>query len=125
MYLDFPMPFLFPTFLQMDFSDVPALVGGFALGPLAGVFIELIKCVLYAITMSDTAGVGPMANFLTGVAFVVPAAFIYQRLRTKKGALLGMAVGTVVMTVTMAFANYYIFIPLYETVLGYPMEAIV
>lgn len=125
MYLDFPIPFLFPGFLKLDFSDVPALVGGFALGPIGGVFIELVKNLLYMVSKTDTAGVGPAANFITGVAFVVPASIIYRHLHTKMGALWGMVVGTVSMTVVMAFANYYIFLPLYETVLGYPMEAIV
>lgn len=125
MYLEFPIPFLFPSFLQMDFSDVPALVGGFALGPVAGVLIGLIKNLFHIMTKSDTAWVGPLANFITGIAFVVPASVIYRYMHTKKGALLGLLVGTVSMTVVMAFANYYIFLPLYETVLGYPMAAIV
>lgn len=125
MFLDFPLPVLFPAFLKIDFSDVPALVGGFALGPVAGMLIELIKNVLYMVSKSDTAGVGPAANFLTGVAMVVPASIIYRRLHSRTGALLGMAVGTVVMTVVMAFANYYIFFPLYQTVLGFPKEAII
>lgn len=125
MYLEFPIPFLFPSFLQMDFSDVPALVGGFALGPVAGVLIGLIKNLFHIMTKSDTAWVGPLANFITGIAFVVPASVIYRYMHTKKGALLGLLVGTVSMTVVMAFANYYIFLPLYETVLGYPMAATV
>lgn len=125
MYLNFPIPFLFPGFLKMDFSDVPALVGGFSLGPMGAVFIGLVKNLLYAVSKSDTAGIGPMANFITGVAFVVPASIIYRRLHTRRGALLGMLVGTVVMTVSMAFANYYIFLPLYETVLGIPMKTII
>lgn len=125
MYLEFPIPFLFPPFLQLDFSDVPALVGGFALGPVAGVFIGLIKNLFHIMTKSDTAWVGPLANFITGTAFVVPASIIYRYIHTKKGAFLGLLVGTVSMTVAMAFANYYIFLPLYETILGIPMEAIV
>jgi riboflavin transporter FmnP len=125
MYLEFPIPFLFPGFLQMDFSDIPALVGGFALGPIAGVFIGLIKNLFHIMTKSDTAWVGPTANFLTGAALVVPASIIYRYIHTKKGALIGLLVGTLSMTVIMAFANYYIFLPLYETILGFPKEAIV
>jgi riboflavin transporter FmnP len=125
MYFDFAIPFLFPGFLKMDFSDVPALVAGFALGPIAGIFVELIKNLLYLVTKSSTGGVGSAANFVTGVALVVPASMIYYKMRNRTGALIGMLTGTLVMTLTMAITNFYVFIPLYEIVLGFPMTAIV
>jgi|SRR5690554_558979 len=123
--LDFPIPFLFPGFLKLDFSDVPALIGGFSMGPLAGVLIQLIKCVLHMLTQTETAGVGPASNFVTGVSLVVPATIIYRWIKSKKGALLGLVAGTVVMTGVMALANYYVFFPLFITVMGYSEEAVV
>ncbi|MTI95796.1 MAG: ECF transporter S component [Firmicutes bacterium] len=124
MFLDFPIP-LFPAFLKMDFGDVPALIAGFSLGPVAGVFVQLIKNILYFFTKSSTMGVGSLGNFLTGVTLIVPAALIYRRMHTRGGALLGVLVGTAVMALFMAVFNYYVLIPLYITVLGFSMEAVV
>lgn len=116
---------IFPSFLKLDFADVPALIAGFTMGPLAGVFVALIRNVIYAMTKLSTAGVGVAANFITAISLIIPATLIYQRLRTRKGALIGMLVGTLSMTVVMAITNYYIFLPLYETVVGFPISEIV
>ncbi len=83
MYIDMAVP-LFPRFLKLDLSDLPALVAAFAWGPAAGVFTELIKNLIHSLTTS-TAGVGELANFLMGSALVVPAGLIYRRNRTRKG----------------------------------------
>ncbi|MGI6365273.1 MAG: ECF transporter S component [Bacillota bacterium] len=129
MYLDevfLPLTTLiFPSFLKLDFADVPALVGGFAMGPLGGILVSLIRNVIYFLTKGSTAGVGTAANFLTAVALVTPAALIYKKLHTRKGALIGMLVGTVSMTLVMAVTNFYIFIPLFAKVMGYPLDAVV
>ncbi len=122
MLLDFPLP-MFPSFLKIDMSDVPALVGGFALGPVAGVLIQFVKVVLYGITKSSTGGVGEMANFIVGVSYVVPAALVYHAKKDKFHALLGTIVGTVVMCIAGALANYYIVIPFYSNFM--PIDAIV
>jgi riboflavin transporter FmnP len=124
-YFDFAIPFLFPAFLKVDLSDVPAMVGGFALGPAAGVMIQLIKNILHAMFAGKTGMVGEAANFLSGAVMVWIAAAIYQYKKDRVGALVGMAMGTIAMTLVMAFANYYLFIPLYEKVLGFPMSAII
>lgn len=113
MFFEFPIPFLFPEFLQIDFSDIPPLLGAFAMGPIAGITIELIKNLLHFILKSNTGGVGELANFITGASFVYSASFIYSRAKSKKSALIGMAVGTLVMGITMSFANYFILIPFY------------
>ena len=74
MNLEFPIPFLAPSFYQLDFSEVPVLVGSFAMGPLAGVWVELVKILVHLVTKGTmTAGVGDVANFIFGCAFVVPA----------------------------------------------------
>ncbi|WP_040210659.1 ECF transporter S component [Clostridium polynesiense] len=113
MYFDFPV---LPTvpFLKIDFSDVPALIGGFALGPLAGVIIEAFKIFLiFLIKGSGTGGVGEFANFIIGVSFIFPASFIYQRRRNIKSALIGMIISTLSMSLAGVIANYYVLIPLY------------
>ena len=79
MNLEFPIPFLAPGFYQLDFSEVPVLVGTFAMGPAAGVLIELVKILLHLVTKgTTTAGVGDVANFLIGCAFILPAGLIYR-----------------------------------------------
>lgn len=123
MYLEFRVPFT--SFLKMDFGDVPAMIAGFAMGPLAGVAVQFIKNLIHFISKAETMGVGSLANLLTGIALVVPASLIYRYNRTRRGALWGMLAGTAVMTVGLAAANYYIFIPLYETVMGYDIDKII
>ena len=71
MLLNFPLP-IFPTFLKIDFSDAPALVGTFYMGPAAGVLIQLLKNILKVIVENNTGGVGELANFLVGTAYVIP-----------------------------------------------------
>ncbi len=125
MLLEFPLPFA-PAFYELNFSEVAVLVAGFALGPMAAVWTELIKIVLnIIINGTDTAFVGELSNFLMGVAFALPAAFIYKRKKSLSGAVIGMAVATVSLTVVSAFVNYYIMIPAYVRFMGFKMEAII
>ena len=85
-----------PAFYKIDFSEVPALIGCFAMGPAAGAMIELIKIVLHLlISGTSTAGVGDIANFAIGCAFILPAAWIYKAKHSRKSAMIGMASGTV------------------------------
>ncbi|SHE66874.1 ECF transporter S component [Alkalibacter saccharofermentans] len=123
MYLEFSVP-LFPAFLKFDLSDVPALLGGFALGPLAGTIIELIKNLLFLLIKGTmTGGVGELANFVIGTAWVVPAAIIYRKNKTKKNAIKALVVGAVSMVVAAALLNYFIMLPLYAKIM--PIEAII
>ncbi|MFO7635718.1 MAG: ECF transporter S component [Clostridia bacterium] len=124
MFLEISLPFV-PPFLKLDFSDIPAFLAGFALGPLAGVMVLLIKNVVHGFTASWSFFVGELANFLIGLSFVLPASLIYARNKNRKSALVGMVVGGLVMTVFAALANYFALIPLYATVLGIPVEVIV
>ncbi|MEG0308633.1 MAG: ECF transporter S component [Clostridium sp.] len=118
MLFDFPIPG-FPPFLKLDLSDLPALIGGFALGPVAGVIVEGGKVILNLVfSGSITGGVGEFANFLIGGTFVYVAAFIYHRNKTKKSAAIGLILGTIAMTIVGAVFNYYILIPLYGTIMG-------
>lgn len=125
MLFEIPLPFA-PAFYQIDFSEVPVLVGCFAMGPLAGAAIEFIKILLnFAINGTMTAGVGEAANFLIGCALVVPAGLIYKRRRSRTRAIAGMVSGTVIMTAIGCFLNAYILLPAYAKAFEMPIDALV
>jgi riboflavin transporter FmnP len=123
MYLEIPLPFV-PPFLRLDFSDIPALLAGFSLGPLAGIVVVFIKNLVHAMA-SWSFLVGELANFVFGVAFVLPAALIYQKHKNKRSAIIGMTTGSITMTITAGLMNAFVLIPLYATVLNFPLEAII
>ena len=126
MLFEFPLPFIAPPFYEMDLSEVPVLIGAFALGPLAGVIIELLKILLnLVINGTDTYFVGEIANFAMGLVFVLPASLIYKRTKTKKTAIVGLAVGSFSMVVLGCFINAYVMIPTYSVLYGMPLDAIV
>lgn len=126
MMFEFPIPFVAPPFIKMDFSELPALVGTFAMGPVAGMTIELLKNLLHMVTYgSSTGGVGELSNFLLGCAFVVPAGLFYKHRKTRKNAVIGMAVGTIFMVVMGCFSNAFVIFPVYSKVMGVPMEAFI
>ena len=125
MLFEIPLPFA-PSFYEIDFSEVPVLIGCFSMGPLAGVLIEMIKIILnLCINGSVTAGVGELANFVIGCALVLPAAFIYKRKKTKKGAVIGLIAGTLFMTISGCFINAYVMLPTYAKAFGMPIDALV
>lgn len=125
MQFEISLPFA-PAFYKIDFSEVPVLIGCFSMGPFAGVLIELIKVILnVAIKGTMTMGIGDAANFLIGCAFCVPAALIYQKKRTKSGAVTGMVVGTVIMTILGCVLNAYILLPVYAKAFEMPLDALV
>lgn len=126
MNLEFPIPFLAPSFYQLDFSEVPVLVGSFAMGPLAGVWVELVKILVHLVTKGTmTAGVGDVANFIFGCAFVVPAGFIYRSMKNRKHAVLGMIAGTLLISVVACFINAFILLPAYGKAFGMPVDAFI
>ncbi len=125
MLFEIPLPFA-PSFYEIDFSEVPVLIGCFSMGPLAGMLIELVKVVLnLVINGTDTAGVGEFANFLIGCSFCVPAGMIYQKIKTKKGAILGMVTGTILMAVFGCLINAYVLLPTYAKAFHMPIDALV
>lgn len=123
----FEVPLFFaPSFYKIDLSEVPVLIGAFAMGPVAGVIIELVKVSLnMVINGSDTAGIGELANFLIGCALVVPSGFFYSRNKTRKGALIGMTIGTFSMAVVGGLLNAFVLLPTYAKVFGMPIDALV
>jgi riboflavin transporter FmnP len=121
MFIEAPI-LIFPGFLKIDLSDVPALVAGFSLGPVAGIAVELIKNVLHLLSTS-TGGVGEVANFVIGASLVGPAAFLYQKKKDRSGAIVGLALGIVAMSIVGALANYFVLIPFYQNFM--PIDAII
>lgn len=112
-----------PSFLTMDFSELPAVIASLAMGPVAGVLVCLLKNVLH-LTISHTMWVGELSNFILGVAFVVPVGLIYKKHKTKKGAVAALISGAVIMALVGVVSNYFIIYPLYDK-LAFPMEVIV
>ena len=112
MYFDFPIPFLPFPWLKIDLSDIPALMGAFAFGPMSGIVVELIKNLLILIVKgTSTYFVGELANFIVGVSLVAPAAWVYHRNKSRKNALLGMALGTLSIEIIGIIANVYLLLP--------------
>lgn len=112
MFIDFPIPFLIPSFIQMDISELPALVGAFAFGPVCGVLICLVKNLLH-LFITSTGGVGELCNFLLGATFVLAAGLIYKHKKSKKSALIGALVGAVLMGIISVPLNYFLTYPIY------------
>lgn len=125
MFLDFSLPMFIPSFVKMDFSDLPALLGSFALGPVYGIVISLVKNLLHLIIPgTSTAGVGEVCNVLLGAIFAYVAGFIYQRNKTRKTAILGAVAGAVAMAILSVPVNYFITYPAYVKFYNLPLEAI-
>lgn len=123
--LRIPLPF-FASWLELNFSDIPALIGTFALGPVSGALIVVFKIIIkLIISNTSTVFVGELADLLVGLAFVVPAGMIYKRRRTMKGAVLSMVVGSVSSIVMAMLANRFILIPFYINVMGWSMDMLV
>lgn len=125
MLLDFPLWFT-PPFIKFDVSDVPSLIGAFALGPMAGVIIQLVKNLLKILVAgTNTVVVGEVANFIVGSVFAYTAGLIYYREKTFKNAIIGLIVGTISMTLVISVLNYYVMIPFYAKVYGMPLDKII
>ena len=111
MLMDFPLWFS-PPFLKFDISDLPSLLGAFAMGPMVGVIIQFVKNMLKIIVAgTNTAGVGELANFIVGSIFAYSAGLIYFKEKTFKNAVIGLIVGTLSMTIIISILNYYVMIP--------------
>ena len=114
MLLDFSIPFVIPYFVKFDFSEVPALIAAFALGPIPGVMVCLIKNAINLFVFgTTTGGVGEMSNFLLGASFILPAGYVYSKMKTRKGAIIGSLIGAVIMGLLSIPINYYITYPIY------------
>ncbi|MBC1315669.1 ECF transporter S component [Listeria booriae] len=121
MLIQFP---LLPSapFLKLDFSDVPAAIGGLLFGPLAIILIEFVKNVLEYLVTGSFVGVpvGELTNFLSGICFVLPIYYVFRYARSTKAMILGVGIGTVMLTVVISLLNYFVVLPFYITVGGLP-----
>lgn len=121
-YIEFSIPII-PSFIKLDFSDLPELIGAFAYGPVAGIVICLLRNLIH-MAVSQSGFVGELSNFILGAVFALVAGLIYKKMKTKKGALLGGTAGAAAMAGISVFTNYFIIYPLYYSVLGFPEEAV-
>lgn len=125
MLLEIPL-FFAPSFYKMDLSELPVLLCAFYLGPVSGVSAELIKILIKLLFKgTTTAFVGDFANFVVGCMFVLPASAIYHAKKSKRRSIIGMAVGTLCMTVVGSLFNAYYLIPKFAQLFGIPLEVIV
>ena len=114
-----PLPFLFPSFLELNFADIPALVGTFALGPVAGSIIVVVKLLLKLLIQGTGSGfVGDLSDLFCGLTFVVPAGLVYKYHRSFKGALVALAVGTLCSVGSSLLTNRFVIIPAYAEMFG-------
>lgn len=121
MILEVPVPFA-PPFYKLDLSELPALVGGFAFGPVTGVMIEFCKILLKLMTKgTSTALVGELANFVVGCSFILPASFLYWLKKSKKSAIFSSIVGTVFMTIVGSWLNALFLLPTFAKMYGMPL----
>ena len=125
MYLEFPLPFA-PAFYEIDFSEIPVLICSFSLGPVAGVVCEFLKVLLKLFLKgTSTAFVGDLANFVVGCSLILPASAVYFANKTKKGAVIGMVVGTVCITVVGSLFNAIYLIPAFSVLFDQPLDGII
>jgi len=115
-----------PSFYKLDLSELAVMIGGLTMGPVAAALIELMKILLnFVLNGTITGGVGEVGNLLVGCAFVVPAAFVYQKWHSRKGMIAGMTAGIVCLVLLGSIVNYFILLPVYSVVYGQPLEAFV
>ena len=125
MVMEIPL-FFAPGFYKLDISEMPVLICTFYLGPVAGVTAELLKVMVkLLIKGTSTAFVGDFANFVVGCSFVLPASIVYHPKPGKKSALVGMAVGTLIMAVFGSAFNAIYLLPKFAEMFGMPLDAIV
>ena len=125
MYFELPLWFA-PSFYELDFSEIPVMICAFAMGPVAGVAAELCKVLLKLVLKgTTTAFVGDFANFVVGCSLVLPASIVYYIRKSKKMALLGLTLGTVIMTIFGSAFNALYLLPKFAELYGMSMEAII
>jgi riboflavin transporter FmnP len=135
MLFDFPLPF-FVGFLKIDVSDVPAVIATCSMGPIAGLLTELVKNLVKLLFKNDTNGVGELANFLVGAAYVLPLGIVTStrnnhRFMTRthivqaRRFIFGAVLGVLAMVLASCALNYFLLIPAYSALLKMPMDSII
>lgn len=115
---------IIPPIYKLDFSMLPVLLAGFAMGPVSGAIVAFLKGLISLMT-SSSMGVGELADFLMGVSLMAPATLIYRKMRTFRGALVGLVAGIVISSAVAVLCNWLILIPFYGNAFHMPVEAIV
>ena len=124
--LDFPLVLLAPEFYKLDFSELPVLLCGFYLGPSATVVCEGVKILLKLLLKgTSTAFVGDLANFVVGCSLVLPATVFYHLHKSRHSAVIGLAIGTLVMTVFGSAFNAVYLLPKFAQLYGIPLDTII
>ena len=124
-FVEFSIPIM-PSFIKLDISDLPALLGTFSLGPVYGVAIQLVKNLLHLLFgIGSSAGVGELSNFILGAIFVFAAGMVYKRKKSRKSALTGSIIGAVAMALVSLITNYFIVYPAYVVLFHMPLEEII
>ena len=121
-FLKFSLP-IFPAFLEIHLDEIPALIAGFAYGPLSGVLVILVKTIV-KLPLTNTACVGELADFIYSIAFVLPAALIYKKHRTIKGAIVSLIVATVVQIATASTVTTFVILDMYSMLYHLPKAVI-
>lgn len=125
MLIDFPI-FIAPSFYKLDIGDLPCLIGAFAMGPIPGIFIQIIKILIKLLFKpTSTAFIGEIAAFIFSSSYCVSASFIYQNNKNKKGAKKAIIIGSIIMVIVSSLANYLFIIDAYSRLYGMPLEAII
>ena len=124
MMLDFPIPMLIPSFVKMDFSELPALLASFSLGPVYGIVVCRVKNVLSAMFHGSTLGIGEVCNFAMGAMFVGVAGLIYKHKKSRKTAVIASLIGAVAMAAFSIPVNFFFSYPVYAAAFG-GMDAII
>ena len=123
----FKIPLFFaPAFMKLDLAELPAVIGGFMFGPLAGFCIVVVKIALHLLLNgSDSMYVGELSNLVLSSVYVLSASFIYQRNKTKKQAVKSLIAAILITSVIAVISNTLIIFPAYAVVYGMSMERIV
>ena len=121
MFFDFSIPIM-PSFIKLDFSELPALITSFALGPVWGIAVCFIKNLIIGLLKTSTGYIGELSNFILGATFVAVAGFVYKHNKSRKSAFIGALVGALAMAAISLPSNYFVIYPIYEKMM--PIEAI-
>ena len=125
MLLEISFP-LIPSFIKFDFSELPVILGGYMMGPVAGALIAFIKVALHFVLKgTSTMGVGELSNFMGSIFYMLPSVLIYHKLRSKKGAAISLVIGTIFCSCCLLITNSFFIFPMYAKVFGMPMDAFV
>lgn len=121
MMFRFPLPFA-PGFMDVDISEMPALLAAFSLGPSAGIGVVVLKLVLKSFSGSSTIYVGELSNLIVSSTYVLIAGLIYKKNKTREGALKGLVLGIIAMSIVATLSNYYVIFPMYGSLMGLTMQ---